>query len=131
MFDKRVHGRRAIRKLCTSLLCITPGISRVEFPYLHRESMMANQEQMAMLKQGVERWNAWRRQYPDHQPDLRNAQLSNANLREANLSSTHLGAADLRAADCRKANLRGADLRNADLRGADLSFADLRFANLT
>ena len=31
---------------------------------------MANEEQLALLKQGVKQWNEWREQYPDIQPDL-------------------------------------------------------------
>jgi hypothetical protein len=102
---------------------------------------MANQEQVALLRQGSERWNTWRRQHPGilqpdlHEAYLANASLSHANLvnadlREANLSRANLTNADLREADMRNANLVSADLRKADLRSADLSFADLRGADL-
>ena len=31
---------------------------------------MANPEHLAILKQGVEEWNKWRREYPGVEPDL-------------------------------------------------------------
>ena len=32
---------------------------------------MANEEHVALLKQGAEAWNAWRHENPDIRPDLR------------------------------------------------------------
>src|SRR3954453_9350085 len=66
---------------------------------------MANKKHVALLKQGAEAWNAWRREHPTICPDLFGASLFGA---------------DLSNADLREANLRGADLSYADLRGADL-----------
>jgi TIR domain/Pentapeptide repeats (8 copies) len=73
---------------------------------------MANDEHVALLKQGVAAWNQWR--------DLEAATLV-ADLREANLCGAHLSEANLRGAQ-----LNGANLRGADLTGADLSEAGLR-----
>jgi uncharacterized protein YjbI with pentapeptide repeats len=112
---------------------------------------MANEEHLAILKQGVEVWNRWREENPDIRPDLRGADLRGADLGWANLGGANLGLAilgganlgwailcwaDLSRADLREANLRKADLRGADLSGANLSEAnlsgaDLREANLT
>ena len=36
---------------------------------------MANDEHVAILKQGVDDWNAWRRENPDIRPDLSGANL--------------------------------------------------------
>ena len=72
---------------------------------------MANDEHVAILKKGVEAWNAWRDENPDIRPDLRGA-----NLREANLSRANLAGADLS-----RANLFWACLNHADLTGADLT----------
>jgi hypothetical protein len=36
---------------------------------------MANPEHLEILKQGVERWNTWRKERPDVGPDLRGAHL--------------------------------------------------------
>jgi len=87
---------------------------------------MANNEHVAILKQGVKAWNAWRRENPDIRPDL-----SNADLRGADLSGANLARANLREAFLFKANLGSADLVEANLRDhADLSGADLARANL-
>jgi Pentapeptide repeats (8 copies) len=72
---------------------------------------MANEGHVAKLKEGVDAWNAWRRENPDIRPDLSVAELSEANLKGANLSGANLGGADL----------RGAALVDADLTGADLT----------
>jgi hypothetical protein len=113
---------------------------------------MANDEHVALLKQGVKAWNAWRRENPDIRPDLSNADLSGAdlsganlaraNLREAILFKANLGRADpveanlrdhadLSGADLARANLREAVLFKANLTGADLSGADLSGADLS
>ncbi|BDI20661.1 hypothetical protein ANSO36C_64630 (plasmid) [Nostoc cf. commune SO-36] len=108
---------------------------------------MANEEHLAILEQGVEVWNEWRRKYPRIIPNLTSAYLRGANLSEANLRKANLmGAvfnefeilpiANLSKSDLRGANLRGvvfggADLREADLRKADLSGIDLTGANLS
>jgi uncharacterized protein YjbI with pentapeptide repeats len=87
---------------------------------------MANDEHVALLKQGVAAWNAWRDENPGTRPDL-----SEANLREANLSGTNLRGANLREAGLSKANLSGADLSGANLFWACLNHADLTGADLT
>jgi TIR domain len=51
---------------------------------------MANQEQLAILKQGVKVWNEWRTKNSDIPPDL-----SEANLSEAHLWNTVFGDVDL------------------------------------
>jgi hypothetical protein len=91
---------------------------------------MANQEQLEILKQGVETWNRWREGRLVTTNDLSEADLSGANLRGAYLSIVNLKRADLNGADLRKANLQGADLRHANLNGADLREAELRGTDL-
>lgn len=107
---------------------------------------MANEEQLKILRSGVEKWNAWRIENLNTSIDLTEADLSwadlsGANLREANLSGANLTGANLtgaylREADLSKANLRvanlsGANLREANLSGAILSRADLNEADLS
>jgi len=46
---------------------------------------MANEKHVALLKQGVDVWNKWRKANPDIMPDLRGANLSGAVLYDANL----------------------------------------------
>jgi len=91
---------------------------------------MANQEQLAILKQGVEVWNKWRAKNLGFQVDLFGANLSGADLREADLSGADLRQADLWKADLWQANLSGANLSGAGLMGAYLSRADLGGAHL-
>jgi uncharacterized protein YjbI with pentapeptide repeats len=103
---------------------------------------MANEEQLAILRQGVEVWNKWRKdQRWDLQIDLRGANLTYANLREADLSDVDLSDADLSYANLIDALLSSANLRKAHLyavtfnkgylNGAHLNGASLRSANLT
>ena len=61
---------------------------------------MANAEQLAVLKQGVEAWNEWRQQNPHIAMDL-----SKANLREANLRADHLFKGGSSSLNLREANL--------------------------
>lgn len=112
---------------------------------------MANKEHLKILKQGVEVWNAWRREKPLIRPDLSGANLdatdlTGAYLVETNLSGTQLFQAILHSADLRETILRDAvlhganlslatliraDLGEAGLLGADLLDADLSEADLT
>jgi uncharacterized protein YjbI with pentapeptide repeats len=108
---------------------------------------MANEEHVALLKQGVEAWNAWRRDAYRRgnplslRPDLRaaalsgadliEADLSAANLNKANLGGASLSGADLSGANLGEVNLIRADLIGTNLRGADLRRADRRVANLS
>lgn len=107
---------------------------------------MANEEQLAILRQGVEVWNKWREEN-DYSltidlsgTDLSKADLagivlvgaylSGINLREANLVEADLSITDLADADLSRANLAGANLVEASLGRADLTGADLRKARL-
>jgi hypothetical protein len=97
---------------------------------------MANKEHVTLLKQGVEAWNAWRRENPDIRPNLIRTPLMRAYLREADLAGAYLGGANLFGADLIGANLCGADLIGANLTsagliGANLVRADLHSANLS
>jgi hypothetical protein len=97
---------------------------------------MANDEHVAMLKKGVDAWNAWRDENPAIGPDLRQANLSQANLSQANLSQANLSGADLSEANLGEvklsyANLGGANLTGASLQGAQLIKTDLTGADLT
>lgn len=102
---------------------------------------MANPEHIAILKQGVEVWNQWRKENTQVTPDLFQADLSGAVLRKAYLREAVLSYADLSYADLsyadlseailRYAVLRYAVLRKAVLSGADLSEAYLRYADFS
>jgi uncharacterized protein YjbI with pentapeptide repeats len=96
---------------------------------------MANEEHVAMLKQGVAAWNKWRGANPDIEPNLSEADLYEAYLDKADLREANLRGADLRKAkfieeDLSRGNLSRANLREANFHGADLKMADLSGANL-
>ncbi len=100
-----------------------------------RKAVMANEEHLAILNQGVIAWNEWRSENYDIEPNLRQADLcwvdlSGANFRRATLSNAEFRGADLSGADLFRAKLVEADLYGADLSGAGLIEADLREADL-
>ena len=102
---------------------------------------MANPDQLAILKQGVNVWNEWRKEHLDEKIDLMEAEhrgadlagayLFGANLFGANLRGGHFGGADLRGVNLTGADLTGADLAEAKLWEADLQGANFTRANLT
>jgi uncharacterized protein YjbI with pentapeptide repeats len=96
---------------------------------------MANAEQLALLKAGVEGWNKWRRDKWGKKIDLRGANLSflslvKANLYEADLTGANLLHTVLREVDLLQANLKDAELFGAVLVKAELTRANLHRANL-
>lgn len=105
-----------------------------------RGGLMANEEQLAILKQGVDVWNKWRRANPKTRIDLEDAllnglDLSNANLAGADLAGTDFSYSNLYKVDLSQATLRAVDLIEANLKYAhlkktNLSLADLSNANL-
>jgi uncharacterized protein YjbI with pentapeptide repeats len=93
---------------------------------------MANEEQLSILREGVEVWNKWRGENTKvYHPDLNGAKLMQANLNGVNLIGANLIQADLHGANLSNADLRGADLRGASLRSANLRKANLICANLS
>jgi hypothetical protein len=47
---------------------------------------MADEQQLAVLRQGAEAWNAWRDRNPNIQPNLSGAKLCEVNFSEADLT---------------------------------------------
>ena len=109
---------------------------------------MANDKHVAMLKKGVDAWNAWRDDNLNTLPDLSGANLTThvlwadvsssnflgtghrkvlveTHLHRANLSGTDLSGANLGRANLGSANLTGACLRETFLFKANLGSADL------
>ncbi len=93
---------------------------------------MANKKHLAILKQGVEIWNKWRREQSIFiTPGLARADLMGADLRLADLTKADLTKADLIGAYLIKADLTKAHLMLAHLNSADLTEADLTEADLS
>ena len=65
---------------------------------------VANLKHLAILRQGVEEWNSWRKRHPDLEPDLSEARLQDTDLRNVNLYRTNLYRADLTEADLSRAD---------------------------
>lgn len=110
---------------------------------------MANEEHLRILREGVDRWNQWRKDNSDVKPDLSGADisklclstessqpdfietnLSNANLSKAMLDNANLSKATLISVNGIGAFLRGANLNEANLSSSDFSEADFMRANL-
>jgi len=104
---------------------------------------MANQEQLEILKQGVDVWNTWRKENPDIQVDLSDEHLGpthSGGIFRADqgsilppmldLTAVDFSDVDFRRANLYRVNLSGANLSSADFAGADLSEVLLDGANL-
>ena len=87
---------------------------------------MANPEQLYILKQGVEAWNAWRQGNPGVKIDLTGAMLNRSTLIGADLRMANLAGVALWKANLTGANLTGANLQNAILYNATFTNAILR-----
>jgi uncharacterized protein YjbI with pentapeptide repeats len=77
---------------------------------------MANEEHLAILQQGVNEWNKWRKENPEIEPDLSNATLYEQNLNYVNLSNSNLSGIILTGSE-----LKGADFSNSSLYKAFLN----------
>ncbi len=119
---------------------------------------MANQEHMAILKQGVEVWNAWRKEHPEIQPDLsgidfndegdaalKYSDFGDINLNEpdweflsltrvklySHISSFLEDGLSLMGIDLHDVNLIGCSMRWLQLLNVDLRGSNLSGANLS
>jgi hypothetical protein len=105
---------------------------------------MANNDHLALLRQGRYVWNQWRKQNPNVIPQLSEANLreidlrewdglrinlSNANLEKADLTHAQLQEVNLQYANLQKANLTAANFRRADIRGTDFTGANIKETN--
>src|SRR5438067_51107 len=82
---------------------------------------MADPIHLAVLHQGVDAWQKWRKDNPEGNPDLRAAVLVGIDLTDANLGGVDFSDADLRSAKLVRCNLAHADLRRTRLDDCDLS----------
>jgi uncharacterized protein YjbI with pentapeptide repeats len=112
------------------------GAGKSGCPHFGERQPVANDEHLALLRQGTAIWNEWRDRNPGVVPnlagaDLSEAELPNANLNDADLIGANLSIADLEGAQLRNADLSGAHLIDATLSGARLVHADLGGAKLS
>ena len=98
---------------------------------------MANAEQLALLKAGVEGWNKWREENYDVRVNLKKANLGPRSTKDkiwqakAHFKRGKVWGANLSRANLSKANLSEANLVEADLEGSNLSETSLSRANLS
>ncbi len=102
---------------------------------------MANQEQLDILKQGVDVWNKWRKDNPTIKIDLSNANLKDgdfsrvafwgANLNQADLSGSNLSEANLYESTLGLSNLMAANLNEAHFKSANFFLTNCEFANFS
>ena len=97
---------------------------------------MANERHLALLGQGVETWNKYRKENLRERPYFRGAfleeaDLSGADFRGASFAEANLGHALLRKADLSGADLSGANLSGADIRGTNLEGVVPCYADMT
>jgi uncharacterized protein YjbI with pentapeptide repeats len=93
----------------------------------------ANPEEcLALLRQGIERWNKWREENPEIKKiDLRGVNLWKANLSKANLSGVNFSGANLSEANLSEAKFSEGHHLDANFNVADLSKANLWKTNLS
>ena len=89
---------------------------------------MANQEHLAILKQGAGVWNEWRKQHPEAEPDLSEIHFGQLGLPKCSYFDEKY--IDLEGIDFSATNLRNARIWETDLTRADLSWANLNSTDL-
>jgi uncharacterized protein YjbI with pentapeptide repeats len=92
---------------------------------------VADEKTLAILNEGSDVWNEWRRKEKRSEADLTGANLNRAYLAGANLTRADLTGANFTGAHLDRANLTTAYLAGANLSEANLTGANLTVANLT
>jgi uncharacterized protein YjbI with pentapeptide repeats len=86
---------------------------------------MANEQHLAILRQGVEVWNEWRKNNPEIEPVLSNVNFNGADLSDADFSLSNLRKADFTEANLTDSYFEKANLKCSELRGAILGKSDV------
>ncbi|MEM8721795.1 MAG: pentapeptide repeat-containing protein [Cyanobacteria bacterium P01_G01_bin.39] len=97
---------------------------------------MTNEEQLKILKQGVEVWNRWRQDNPEITPDLSELDLAHEDFILLELSNGTFGSnsgliiINMSQANFRNVDFSGASLSNVDFQESDFSGATLTRVNM-
>lgn len=91
---------------------------------------MADPKHLAILRMGVDAWNAWRRRNPGIRPDISNADLNTMDLAGANLAYARLSGTNFANANLARADLTGADITYTVFNGTVLEHTNLTQAAL-
>ncbi len=100
---------------------VHPDVEDGGVPSTQRDSTMANEELVEIVRQGRKAVAAWRRKNPDVVLDLVDADLSEIDLAGVNLRRSQMVGAKLNRSRLTGGNFSGADLTRADLTGAEVS----------
>jgi uncharacterized protein YjbI with pentapeptide repeats len=92
---------------------------------------MANEEQLAILKQGIETWNQWRKEQSSLKVDLSGADLSGVDLAGIDFRDARLTRVDFRESNLQRTRFSLSNLSRASLIGASLNQANLKETRLS
>ncbi|MEH1777090.1 pentapeptide repeat-containing protein [Nostoc sp.] len=93
---------------------------------------MANEEHLAILRQGVQVWNEWRKENPHIKPDLTRVRFKRlSNYDKANFSETNLSEADFSGNFLNEINFSKANLIKVNLGLSNLHYINFNRANLS
>src|SRR5688572_11344056 len=92
---------------------------------------MADQEQLKIIKQGVQAWNKWREEHGNTKVDLSGADLSGVDLTGIDLRDARLTRVDFRNSNLQRVRLSLANLSRATLIGASLNQANFKETRLS
>ncbi|MHC5863033.1 pentapeptide repeat-containing protein [Nostoc sp.] len=92
---------------------------------------MANEEHLAILKEGVEIWNEWRQSNLNIIPDLSQANLSRIELVKINFQQCYLQGCNFDQTNLTYANLSNANLINANLCQTSINNSNVSNANFS
>ncbi|WP_052808423.1 pentapeptide repeat-containing protein [Methyloterricola oryzae] len=120
----RISAERTERNITRAIEAVIDG--REVFNQKRKNAQI---EQLNILKQGVPRWNKWRKANPEKRPllfecDLTKEGLEGQALDEADFSNANLVGADLRGQTLRETNFHESNLARAKLHSADLTRAN-------
>jgi hypothetical protein len=98
-------------------VAVATDLSRIT-QELKTAAIQSFEQHLAILKRGIDAWNAWRLKNPDTKPNLEGADLSRMDLSSADFSDALLTNANLSETILVRTNFSGVSLTRVDFRGA-------------